>query len=355
MESKKLIFFCYDFHPSESVASQRVSYWALNIGNFIENINVKVITCNKSSKSSPDNKYDCTIIKDSALALLKQLHNEEKSTVIVSGGPFNFFLCLFVNFRKHKIILDLRDPFHPDPKFKDSFIKKKLKFIFQKLFIKLADGIICINKNLLNSYNSPSNKRTAIIPNGTELFYSPKTTSGEETSNNNNFIIAGKIYGDISVFIKAIEIYLPHSRIYQFVDEEKVHKANIIPQSRITIVKPPISRSQFIQKIQEFSCGIVSSYSKDYVLPVKVFDYVAADIPMIIIGDSTNQYTELKKLFLNNKSVLFIDDLENLKIAKLTNFIADTKKRCNHYDIPNIYKRSESIKILASYLKNYFL
>lgn len=356
MTKPKIILFSYDFYPSHSVSSLRTSYWAKNLKKYIsKDISIEVITAN--SKAVKCHGIDSlTIIKPHWLSLLKVLKAYKyPHTIIISAGPFSFLLPIFFYSNNHKTIIDLRDPFAKDPKFKISKVKYLLKSLFQKFFISFADAIITINENLEKDYKIPIKKRTIIIPNGfnNEGFNNEGfNNEGFNPSFNivNQTVIFGKVYEDISKLLDELNNILPNFQVRQYVDTPKINLTNIITTNKYSQIVPSVSPHLVSETLKQYRIGIVSSYPKNYVLPVKIFDYLAANLKIIVCSD-VYENSELKKVLSSYPNVFYIKDINKINQTQLKSFLDAPTLPFDIKQIPSLYFREHSTKKLAIFLE----
>jgi hypothetical protein len=356
MKNTKIIIFTYDFYPSDLVSSHRLTFWANNLKKHITSpISLSVITCNKFAQKVQN--IDSLSILENTGGKLKNVwqlirllrKNKNPSTLIISAGPFYFLLAIFFIPSHIKTIIDLRDPFSDDPKFKVSFIKRSIKRLFQFFFIKKANAIITINNSLKDSFNI-QNKKTIIIPNGIDevLFESPTSDYSSHRA-----VILGKVYSDISSILNQIKNIIPDFSVDQLVNKDSAEKINLIPSKKFTKILPTIKKDCIPKELTNYEIGIVSSYPKPYVLPVKIFDYIASGLKIIIIDDSKNKDSEIKKLLKNYTNKFFINE-ETIDKELFIKFINSDKKTFNKDQLDKMYFREESTKILANFLEENF-
>ena len=354
----KVILFSWDFYPSNLVSSKRASYWAKNLKKYLpKNLYLSVITFNNQAIKL-DGFDDLIILKKSlnnitgkihnAIKLLEYLINEKSPSVIVlSAGPFYFLMISSLIPKRHRLIWDLRDPFVSDSKNKIGFFKLFLKMSYQKWFIKKADGIISINEFLLRSYCPDKRTPTICIPNGVE------SVAGLICNSNKKIIVLGKVYEDLTILLKKIIASDPQIEIHQYIDMNKTPKNNLLPQLERVFIHKSLQPDQINSTSKEFGIGLISSYPEDFVLPVKIFDYINLNQKLIIINDKNSPNTEIKRLVKDYENVFFIYN-NFFNQLEFTKFINQQHNK-ERFELPQAYYREFSTKSLANFIKSKFL
>ena len=171
MVKKTILFISYFYPPYESVGVKRISYWAENIqergfDSFVitaikpEEENERLIYVPPSDKAG----FLSTVIKDKGLHWLEPLkrklaeyERKKFDYILITGGPF--MQMLITKFLKShfdaEVILDFRDPFYANPRFKSSKIKDAVKLYFQNKFLKFTDRVITVNEECKKLIDHP--------------------------------------------------------------------------------------------------------------------------------------------------------------------------------------------------------
>jgi hypothetical protein len=359
MKINKVVLFSWDFYPSNLVASRRTTSWTQNLKkNLPEKIEIQILTGNSRSvsieginslvilKKGPFKGLPEKIWHIAQLGLIIR-NIKEPSLVIMSAGPFYFLLTSAFIPKRHSIVFDLRDPFLSDSKNSLSPMRKFFRKIFQNWFIKQPHAIITINDNLRRDYGIPDQFPHIIIPNGFE------TREPKACTHNKKIIVLGKVYENLKVFISdAIKID-PSLEFHQYTDLSKTPEANKLPRMERVYIHDEIPSSKIPETCSEYGIGLISSYPEDFVLPVKIFDYVMANQKIIILNDKNSPNTEIKHFLKHYPNVFYSYD----GLLNANEFKDFLEMKYHPFDlslIEPIYFREESTKLLANFLKANF-
>jgi hypothetical protein len=278
---------------------------------------------------------------------MKLMCREKNPAVfILSAGPFYFLsACLFKPSR-HKLIFDLRDPFLGDSKNVVSSFKIALKRIFQNWFLKQPDAIITINEFLRINFGIPEKFPHIIVPNGFE------NSLHSKSSRNKKILISGKVYGDISTFIEQMLALDSEIEFHQYVDKESSLPCNFIAGRERVFVHDSVAVQDVAAICEQFSIGLVSSYPEDFVLPVKIFDYMNFQQKLIVINDKNVEKTEIKVLLKDYPHVLYF--YHNIvQTEEFTKFINAPQPNFE-VTIPSQFYRQHSTESLAQFIQKTF-
>jgi len=186
-----VLLISYYFDPFPGVGAKRASYWAKNAKTF--GVDMKVLTATPQPEPSdrityiePSDKKKLLgyFIKDAGLNWIAPLENYfsklnhfDFDYVIITGGPFMHFAITDYLYKKFKVkvILDFRDPFSTNPSFNDSWLKRTVKSILEKQFIRNATAVVAVNDYCAKLIVS-SAKNIHVIDNGfDETFFADQS------------------------------------------------------------------------------------------------------------------------------------------------------------------------------------
>ncbi len=349
-----ILFISYFFKPFDGVGAKRLTYWHENLP---QNYTSKVITATIQEKTNKNiiyirpvksNTIISTFIKDEGLNWLKPLKkhfikNKEYfkyDKVIITGGPFMHMLIskfLKRNFNV-EVILDFRDPFYGNPRFKNYFFKELIKLHFQNKFLKHADKIITVNKycaNLIKGNN------ISIIDNG---FDENEINNITDIQFNNkillNLIAVGRIDSDFDMipFLKIIEELKNTFFHYIGTSLPKINSS----ESLINYGKQSYNKT--LSYINKSDICILFTGGEPFESTTKIFDFLAFNKKILIITqgkikngslyDITKDYPNI--CWSLNNAVDIKNNIENLKNKELK--IIDTYKFSRAYSLEKFIK-----------------
>jgi len=355
----KILFVSYHFEPYPHVGAKRVSYWAKNFKKQIDKeaqIDVLTSTAFEQKSFGIDNQIRITknkksilsfLIKDEGLDWSKSIktffiENPEikYDIVLMSGGPFmQFNLIKWMKNRwTCRVILDYRDPFSNNPRFKNSFIKKRIKRYFEKKYNKAADSIITVNTfclSLLSVYKSNPEK-FFVIPNGYDETglneISPADISDKMADL--NLIYAGSITEDRhpGELIKALK---------KFNKEIKFHhvgrETDLVDYSNQSVENYGVrSYEETLAFIKSCQIGLVITSGVEFESTTKIYDYMGVGVKILILtngkvktGSLHEETKEYNVVWAENNEdaiVEILSVLKNQQNLKLTPYTECSRK-----------------------------
>lgn len=361
---KNVLFISYYFEPLKQVGAKRISYWAKYIHDLDNNIICDVITATNDTDRINKNtirkiyyvpnvyKNFAHPIKDEGLNWKKCLKKFLKGSklpkydlVIITGGPFmHFGISHFLKkFFKCKVILDFRDPFANNPRFKNSSTKKLIKKHYEKNFIKNCDRVITVNKYCGELLSIDDKNKLSIIENG----YDEKSLKDIEFDNTNlikdnniKFVYAGKIH-DINTTINFLDVISREENkdkfSFYYIGSDGDNFLRYKDCDNIKILGNKTYKDT-LKYIKECDVGMVITSADPFISTTKVFDYIALDKNIFVLTDKTLNKGSLVDILNNyyNKSFWSCSD---------TNMIDN--------ELKNLFKYfNEDIKITGNIEKN---
>ncbi len=358
----KILFISFFYEPENRVGAKRISYWAQNFKDLYPTAQVYVITSTEEAVSDGVDKMmvvnsptisSMGLIKDKGNAwkpaIIETLNNsgiEEITHVVMSGGPFMYF-GLFKYFKKKfgsKIILDYRDPFAKNPRFNNSWLKIKLKQFFEKRYNKAADLVISVNQyclELLCGYEKEANK-FKIIPNGFNEKLLPKVLV-KKKGIEKRIVYAGSFYRDRNPqnLVNVIE------KIEGWELHHLGKESNFINKGNKFVEHGMKSYLEMMEFISNCDAALIVTSGAPFESTTKVYDYIAMQIPILIITNG-----ELKTGALQG-------ELENYPVVWAENNSAAIKKaiekvgsiKMNAFDSSK-YSRNRGLQTLIQLLKH---
>lgn len=294
---KEALIISYFYKPDKRVASLRASYWADTF--HLYNIKATVLTATIQEKSNEKVIYIAPakrsllnyLIKDLGISWINPLkkfflqNKKEYDFIIITGGPFmHFTLTKFLNKRMNsKVILDFRDPFANNHRFKSGVIKEQIKKFYEKKSLRFADMVISVNQYILNNFKDNSTP-TGVVPNGYD--------ERELTDNNNKinhskicFSYAGKFYSGCSptIFMNALaQLNLETKLVYMgrdfYVISDFSKQVNLENLGEV-----PYSTT--LSQISSSDIGLIFTEGKEFETLTKPFDYMACNKTILVITE----------------------------------------------------------------------
>lgn len=296
---QKVLFIAYYFEPYQGVGAKRVSYWFNKLNEKYKNeYTCDVITATKTEDTqqikyiADDGKSVFTrIVKDAGLTWYKKLLCYLKSIdwgdydyILITGSPFMHFRLSKILKQKtiSKIVLDFRDPFAINPRFNNNLLSVNIKKYFEKKFIKYSDHIITVNDFCSNLLQTNNDSKLTIIDNGYDENYF-KEVRIKTLSPNLSFIYAGSFYIDRNPvnFLKTIQT--THDQ-YKLIH---VGENSDLLQPYKDLVNEVGSQSYMntVRYLEGADVGLIFTSGESFESTTKIFDYIGADLKILIITD----------------------------------------------------------------------
>lgn len=219
----KVLFVSYYFFPYPGVGAARNTYWATHMTSIDPTVTCDVITATPPGQEELDGirrrhyvppggwSPRKLLVRDEGCRWARQLRRAirrrpeqfDHDVAIISGGPFMHFGIarqLKVIFGS-RVILDFRDPFARNPRFKNSRVKTIVKSAFERRFLRAADHVLTVNDYCIRllADGAKSLPPYTVIDNGyDETRFHPTVSRASDDTGAVRLIYAGKIYPDCS-------------------------------------------------------------------------------------------------------------------------------------------------------------
>jgi len=323
----KILIIAYYYPPYRGVGAIRPAYWHQRL--MLDGFDSYVITATKQEVKEKKIIYVEPISRKRALIkdqgtnwsapLIQFFKHFDVSFdfVLFTGGPFMHFSVASMFRRQYpstKIILDFRDPFAQNPRFKNSWLKIRVKRFYEKRFIKNADEIVTVNRYCASLIDVNPDKCT-IIDNGFDerIVYTSKKYKGPLIDDGKiNFVYAGNFaqgYGDPTIFINAISRFSDRMKFHHLGNES--HNFSSIYKTAIKHGMKSYAEAISIMKVCDV--GLIFTSGLPYESTTKVFDYMACNLDILIISDLGNTKGALHKITEAYPKVTWIEnDLNSL-------------------------------------------
>ena len=253
-------------------------------------------------------------------AILKVNRQEGVDVIIATGPPFSTMIApYFVNIaKKIPYIMDYRDPWTMY-EWKLLYDVKKYKRI-ESAIIKRASLIVKVTEEMGSAFIREANydKAVEIITNGySELMYSCKP---KELKNKIRIVYAGNYYGGRTV----APLINPLKRLardrgfaFEFItygkftleDKERITKAGM---NGVFFEHRQVSKEVMMKELLDGDILYIhSGDGYEYAIPFKIYDYIAAQRPILAIAGNTEAIGrivrdhKLGECVINNESAIY--------------------------------------------------
>ena len=331
----EVLFISYFFKPFKGVGAKRISYWVEEIKNLSDGkITPTIITAfaNGQDHKSLESDFKHIYVKNEKCFSFFDFFKYDpsfnwyfclkkyfsKSTffpyqcVVLTGNPFLFFFIGSYLKRKYgvKIILDFRDPYANNPLHNESNpIKRNIKRILEKKFIKDADSVVTVNKYCLKLLQINKSTRTCIIENGFDerVLKNLEVSSLPSKKKVVNFVYAGKLStGRDTGWLKLIADLSNDFHVHYFGNDGNKLKCqqNIMDHGY---------RDYFyvMSFIKRCDICVVLSTGKSFESTTKIFDYIALDKPIVVLSEKLMTEGSIIDLSKNYPHIHFFNELDS--------------------------------------------
>ncbi|MBN2747439.1 MAG: hypothetical protein JXR34_11995 [Bacteroidales bacterium] len=308
--SKHILIISYYSKPFNSVGVKRTDYWFEHLPEYgFSTTKITAIpqTINQTNIIfvSPDSKKPILsyFIKDQGINWIKPLKTKLKdysrnafSHIIITGGPFmQMILSKWIKSQfSASLILDFRDPFFANPRFKTSLIKDSIKKFFQNRFLKNADIVITVNVECAKNIHF---NNIEIIDNGfDEKVVNRIKHNNQEKNQISNPILIGRIDSDFDLqplihVLSSQNLTFHYAGNYRFNEQANqiIHYGNL-------------TYEELLEKLYRHKVCILLTTGYPFESTTKIFDFLAYNKIILIVtqGDiKTGSLHEITKNYPN--------------------------------------------------------
>ncbi len=379
-QSRSVLLISYYAEPAQTVAAHRIAYWheqlPLIAAENDEDLTVTLLTAINSYQQRPNVLHipdfaNVTDAKNETHGLAAELqhasvnyfsvywadqiknyfleHQELKfDNVILSGNPFYYFDLgsFFKESWGANIILDFRDPFANNPRFTYSNEHKEIVTQLEQRFIQNADYAVSVNHFCLDLLNLDQPQKGKVIANGYDERVVDSIEAIRTASDNPDicFVYTGSFYADRNP-----------KPFLQELDESKhrlVHIGRSTAADQDLDQYPALIRyglmpySEVIGHCKSMTAGVIFTSGAPFEQTTKIFDYIAADLDLIIITDGDIKTGELHRLTKEMTSVYWVKNVS----SEIKQFLAQYKPsrniRSNRAKFSRKYQTEQLYKLL---------
>lgn len=360
-KAMNVLFLSYYYTPALSVAIHRIAYWNSKIDQIAKDVygtsaltvRSQVMTACESHLNDetalvvPDlgerGVYDSDVrILKARLAAarvnwiavfwmahvrnwFKEHPDAHFDAVVMTGNPF-FFFGLTDFFKKRfgaQVILDFRDPFSNNPRFEYSPAHKALVEELEDEYLDRSDATLTVNDLCRQSLRLRKNHVSELVPNGFDESIvdtiKPLSIPGPKTKI--KFIYTGKFYGDrdATPFVSSLNSekhQLTHIGWQSTTDDHLDEYAAI---QRLGIM----NYEAVVAYCKSADAGIIFASGDAFEQTTKIFDYIAANIDIIIITDGVTEYGNLHDMTKGLQGIYWVRNTHRA----ITKFLSDYKPK----------------------------
>ena len=313
----KVSLISYFAPPIRTVAMQRIRYWADNISPLSEEVGIPIETRLITAANDYRHAAHVDVVRDFgtyrshadtyfnqhtafsalrlntlALSWAQTLHNEisrnpdrfHADCVIISGNPFTYFSLgkLYKELFNSKIILDFRDPLSANPRMQYTPEQRQKLKQTEDMYIASADAVISVNEQCLHLLSKQEDTAYLTVANGFDEALIRTNPNKDRTKNQTtSFIYTGTFYGDCPPDIFASMLESGAHRFNHYGKKQSEHET-LIPLENFSWHGQQ-SYADIMDHARMADAGLIFTGGKPFEQTTKIFDYIAADIDIIIV------------------------------------------------------------------------
>ncbi len=288
------------------------------------------------------------------------LNTNENKIIIISSSPYSTcHIAASIIKRKYKNkkilwIADYRDLWSLNHNYPFSNIRKKIDKKLELYFLRNSDYLTTVSLHLSNQISAFLNKKTYIIPNGFSIYNKEKNKKSfiERKPNTRYFLHVGSIY-----FEKQDVVLLFDSISKNTLDKEndpfELHFSGNFSEKLEMLIRK-YNLQNVVKQIGFFNRNDSNQMQLQYdylfyfdwidnegVLPLKFYEYINSNRPIISIGNSPNSSTGLilKKLnrgvYLSTNEEIYEFFIDSKKCSELTKNLSFNENHNYEYSFKN--------------------
>jgi len=359
---RKALLISYYMPPAETVAVHRINYWEKMLPKIaLERkdpaLEVTALTAVHSHKTNGDYLFvqddgglSCqngetielvdrmkaervnffsVFWADKIREMFEQNPNLRYDSVVMSGNPF-FYFSLGEYFKRKwgaTIILDFRDPFANNPRFKYTEGHKDLVVELERGYISDADYAISVNKYCLDALELDDPKKGAVVANGFDERVVDVIEPIELRDNDGrmNFVYTGSFYADRDPepFLASLD-----ESLFRLIHIGRVQDADAHLDQYPGITRYGLmSYEDVIGYCKSMDVGVIFTSGAPFEQTTKIFDYIAASLSILIVTDGEPNTGELENLTGKLSNVFWVRNNQEAIKAFLDDFNTPRRKK----------------------------
>ncbi len=221
------------------------------------------------------------------------VNHKAYEVVLITGNPFQQFR--FASFAKSKwgskIVLDYRDPYANHPRILHPTETRRLEADFNRQ----ADAIIAVNDVCAKLVETDSREKIHVIANGYDERFFKDDQQPQIHSNVKRIVYAGSLYDRFNVqrvFSQAKKGELEF-HVYGRCSDEILHEVEL---NEAVIIHGVIPYPELCRQLNQYDAGIIFTSGDNFESTTKIYDYIAADLSIIILTDGEVRTGQLHEM-----------------------------------------------------------
>ena len=348
-EAADVAIISYYYSPVRSVAMQRLNYWSDEIYNISKDMGHAFDPHVITATNHYNHRSNVTVIRD--FGDLLPYHGKFKRTfdlltsqkintigvswsqrlhgiisanknafmadaVLISGNPFFYFEigAWYKTNLNSTVVYDFRDPFAGNPRIRYKTQQRLVLKDMERNYLKSADIAIAVNKTCLDLITQFKSVQYLEVANGyDERVVNKAKPLARRSKRKTKFIYAGTFYPDCSAenFVKAMDPKKHEFDHYGL--NQKDH--DVLLKYDSFNWHGPTSYPSVVSAAKSSDVGLIFTGGKKFEQTTKIFDYIAADIDIVIVTEGTAKTGEIHNMTRDLERVYWVENKPK-KIAK---------------------------------------
>ncbi|MDJ0768355.1 MAG: FkbM family methyltransferase [Ilumatobacter sp.] len=229
--------------------------------------------------------------------------------VVMTGNPFYCFdAAAQIRGLGSRVVLDFRDPFVNNPRLSHNEVQTALLTRFQQEFLPHADAVTTVNGTCLDLVCGEAYQgRRVVISNGFDEKVAVPRSHGPRSSDGATIVLAGRLYAthDPRHLLASLD-GSPHRLVHVGPPDPRL--ADLDRPDVEAIGRVPYTELGEI--LAEADVGLIITNGDPFEHTTKVFDYIGADLEIVILTDGEPQTGELHDLTANLDGVHWVRNTE---------------------------------------------
>lgn len=325
----RVLLVSYYMPPCTAVATQRLAYWHRALPALANErglgVEVDVVTASESPQN--DSRYHVVLDREldhptgaPATSVRRELEQvrlnhigatwvpyvqrwlsvrEPYDVVVLSGNPFYYFE-LAETFQQSgtKVVLDFRDPFAENPRFSYSTEQRETARRLEARYAGAADAIVSVNDTCLDLIAAPptgDDQARISIPNGyDERVVDAVAADPTVRDDRATFVYAGSFYADRDPtgFVASLD---PERHVLLHAGRSGF-ASDVLASAPAAQQLGLRSYREVIGILKAADAGLIFTSGDPFEQTTKVFDYIGADIEIVIVTAGEPRTGELHEV-----------------------------------------------------------
>lgn len=357
-KSADVAIISYYYSPVRSVAMQRLNYWSDEIYNISKDMGRAIDPHVITATNHYNHHQNVTVIRDFGdllpyrgkfkrnfdlltsqkintigVSWSQRLHdviskNEHAfaaNAVLISGNPFFYFEigAWYKSTLNSTVVYDFRDPFAGNPRIQYKTQQRLVLKDMERGYLKSADIAVAVNKTCLDLITQLKSVTYLEVANGyDERVVNKAKPLARRSKRKIKFIYAGTFYPDCSAenFVNAMDPKKHEFDHYGL--SQKDH--DVLLKFDAFHWRGSASYPAVVSAAKSSDVGLIFTGGKKFEQTTKIFDYIAADIDIVIVTAGTPKTGEIHNMTRDLERVYWIENtpkkinkfFENYKVTR---------------------------------------